>query len=70
MEIAIRRRPRLRVVLDFNLRARLTRFHGRALFSNFDGVSIGGSNKPENILCLNDNNIPRKKSDDGTPFWR
>ena len=35
VEIAIRRRPRLRVVLDFYLRPRLACFHDRALCSHF-----------------------------------
>ena len=43
MEIAIRRRPRLRVVLGLRLRAPLAYFHGRGLWSNCSGCRKHGA---------------------------
>ena len=56
VEVAIRERPRLRVVLNLRLRGRLAYFHGRGLCSNLGGGEQTGStwdqqhNKPERIL--------------------
>ena len=56
MEVAIRRRPRLRVVLDLRLRARLARFDDRALCSNLVGgrkpgeLGIGRTANPKILV--------------------
>ena len=63
MEIAIRRRRRLRVVLDFDLRPRLACFHDRALFSKFashSAVEIAIRRRPRLRVVVDFDLRPRR----------